>query len=179
MKCPDCGLLNLETAQHCDCGYDFESKATEKPYFEGTPGRGSGGWLANLILRTLSVCLLLLGVLAVRNGLRTHHRSAQAIASGEMALAAPWLIAASVVLLLASIRSRRAVKSMIFVGIAMATLGGLPNVLLLWPTDPNDVFAVAFLRELGWITLARPGLVLAVGGAIIVAVKRRPGSKGG
>ena len=33
MNCPRCGLINPETAQRCDCGYDFISKSLEKPYF--------------------------------------------------------------------------------------------------------------------------------------------------
>ena len=24
MNCPNCGLINLESAIHCDCGYEFE-----------------------------------------------------------------------------------------------------------------------------------------------------------
>jgi len=31
MKCPHCGLFNPDTAQHCDCGYDFDKKVVEKP----------------------------------------------------------------------------------------------------------------------------------------------------
>ena len=31
-KCPNCGLLNPETAIRCDCGFDFETKAVEKPF---------------------------------------------------------------------------------------------------------------------------------------------------
>lgn len=27
MKCPSCGLINPDTAQQCDCGYDFQKKA--------------------------------------------------------------------------------------------------------------------------------------------------------
>ena len=34
MKCPRCGLINPETAQRCDCGYDFVTHLVEKPYFK-------------------------------------------------------------------------------------------------------------------------------------------------
>jgi len=33
-KCPRCGLINPGIAQRCDCGYDFEKKTVEKPYFK-------------------------------------------------------------------------------------------------------------------------------------------------
>lgn len=32
-----CGLINSETAQRCDCGYDFIKKSVEKPYFTSSP----------------------------------------------------------------------------------------------------------------------------------------------
>lgn len=31
-KCPNCGLLNLETATRCDCGYDFPSGQMKESY---------------------------------------------------------------------------------------------------------------------------------------------------
>ena len=37
MNCPRCGLINPETAQRCDCGYDFISKSVEKPCFTSSP----------------------------------------------------------------------------------------------------------------------------------------------
>ena len=32
-KCPHCKLLNPDSAERCDCGYDFDTKALKKPYF--------------------------------------------------------------------------------------------------------------------------------------------------
>jgi hypothetical protein len=32
MKCPNCGLLNPESAQRCDCGYDFLSRSVQRSY---------------------------------------------------------------------------------------------------------------------------------------------------
>ena len=32
MKCPNCGLLNPESAQRCDCGFDFPSKQVKESY---------------------------------------------------------------------------------------------------------------------------------------------------
>ena len=36
MRCPKCGLFNPESAQRCDCGYDFVSKTMKESYM-GTP----------------------------------------------------------------------------------------------------------------------------------------------
>ena len=33
-KCPNCGLINVASAQRCDCGYDFEKETVETPYFK-------------------------------------------------------------------------------------------------------------------------------------------------
>jgi len=30
-QCPKCGLFNTESADHCDCGYDFETRTAGKP----------------------------------------------------------------------------------------------------------------------------------------------------
>ncbi len=43
MECPRCGLLNPDFALRCDCGYDFESKTVQKPYFrQELPGKIMG-----------------------------------------------------------------------------------------------------------------------------------------
>jgi len=34
MKCPNCRLINPDTALRCDCGYDFQSKRIEESYFK-------------------------------------------------------------------------------------------------------------------------------------------------
>src|SRR5262245_35671390 len=33
MKCPNCKLINPDTALRCDCGYDFQSGKMKDPYF--------------------------------------------------------------------------------------------------------------------------------------------------
>jgi hypothetical protein len=35
MKCPRCGLFNLDCAIRCDCGYDFTKKAADKAFNRG------------------------------------------------------------------------------------------------------------------------------------------------
>ncbi len=37
MECPHCKLLNPETAQRCDCGYNFTTKTLEEPYDRSVP----------------------------------------------------------------------------------------------------------------------------------------------
>ncbi len=32
MKCPNCSLINPESALRCDCGFDFVSKTMKDPY---------------------------------------------------------------------------------------------------------------------------------------------------
>jgi hypothetical protein len=32
MDCPNCGLVNPDTAQRCDCGYDFYAKTVKESY---------------------------------------------------------------------------------------------------------------------------------------------------
>ena len=34
MKCPRCGLFNPDTAQRCDCGYDFATRTVKNAYFK-------------------------------------------------------------------------------------------------------------------------------------------------
>lgn len=34
VKCPRCGLFSPDSAQRCDCGYDFETKAVQEAYFK-------------------------------------------------------------------------------------------------------------------------------------------------
>ena len=39
MKCPKWGLINPESAQRCDCGYDFEEKRVLAPYLRDTTSK--------------------------------------------------------------------------------------------------------------------------------------------
>ena len=34
MDCPRCCLINPPNATRCDCGYDFEKKTIERPFYE-------------------------------------------------------------------------------------------------------------------------------------------------
>jgi len=34
MKCPNCGLFNPESAERCDCGYDFKSNTMKTSYID-------------------------------------------------------------------------------------------------------------------------------------------------
>jgi hypothetical protein len=34
MDCPRCGLTNPATASRCDCGYDFQTRTIERPFYQ-------------------------------------------------------------------------------------------------------------------------------------------------
>ena len=62
MECPRCRLINPETTQRCDCGYDFTTKTLEEPYDrsqEADASESVHGWLK---LKVASLILLLLVV---------------------------------------------------------------------------------------------------------------------
>ena len=40
MECPHCKLINPETAQRCDCGYNFTTKTLEEPYDRSREDQG-------------------------------------------------------------------------------------------------------------------------------------------
>ncbi len=43
IKCSRCGLFSPDTAQRCNCGYDFETQTVQKAYFkQGTPATIQG-----------------------------------------------------------------------------------------------------------------------------------------
>lgn len=42
LKCPNCKLTSPDEAQRCDCGYDFQKKTVEKPYYKQAPSPPSG-----------------------------------------------------------------------------------------------------------------------------------------
>ena len=62
MNCPNCGLVNSETSQQCDCGYNFAAKTANEAYLNcSTRGRwvrrarwGAG---ALIFLAILGYCL--------------------------------------------------------------------------------------------------------------------------
>jgi hypothetical protein len=42
MDCPQCGLINPNTAQRCDCGFDFQCKEMRDPYLKAQPNCRAG-----------------------------------------------------------------------------------------------------------------------------------------
>lgn len=53
MDCPRCGLINPDSAQRCDCGYDFITKKVEKPYEEQGLPKEIKTWLIIVIVVNL------------------------------------------------------------------------------------------------------------------------------
>jgi hypothetical protein len=58
MKCPNCGLINPESAQRCDCGYDFYSNRIEQSYLFHKPNKDEKQIFVNLIKFFSIPCLI-------------------------------------------------------------------------------------------------------------------------
>ena len=63
MDCPICGLINPDTAQRFDCGYDFDSRRVERSYLDDRPldRRSSGQDDAQLFRLAASISGLCTG----------------------------------------------------------------------------------------------------------------------
>jgi hypothetical protein len=57
MNCPRRGLINPETAQRCDCGYDFVSKSVERPHLGSSPNAS----LSKIAIGVQLVAIILAG----------------------------------------------------------------------------------------------------------------------
>lgn len=69
MDCPRCGLINPETAQRCDCGYDFQSRTVQKSF--DTPRRLPGSIVTYLAIAVpLNVVVALWAFLSTGDRLR-------------------------------------------------------------------------------------------------------------
>src|SRR5215831_14197134 len=68
MNCPRCRLINPETAQRCDCGYDFISKSVEKPHFTSSPSTP----LSRVAIGAQVVALVLAGGAVIWGCLMVH-----------------------------------------------------------------------------------------------------------
>ena len=66
LECPRCGLFSPDTAQRCDCGYDFETLTVEKVYFTQELPRQVRGFVVLLI--TLNVLVGLADLAAAQPG---------------------------------------------------------------------------------------------------------------
>jgi hypothetical protein len=83
MKCPNCGLINPDSALRCDCGYDFEDKKIKQKYISDK-GKRKGflnykitnlqtaeqaikhAWIGGLILILYLLILIILNILDIK-----------------------------------------------------------------------------------------------------------------
>ena len=67
--CPTCGLTNPDTAQRCDCGYDFSSRTMKQPYLRprALEGQGAERWTTGWI-QCVCFCIMWIGLYAVTLG---------------------------------------------------------------------------------------------------------------
>jgi len=61
MNCPRCGLINPETAQRCDCGYDFIGKSVQESYLTSTPSTSP----SKIVIGAQAVALVLAGAAVI------------------------------------------------------------------------------------------------------------------
>ena len=65
MKCPECGLINPESAMRCDCGYDFQSQRMKESYIEFKPKFASFWFRFGAFLIDRFLTLITFGGLAI------------------------------------------------------------------------------------------------------------------
>ena len=62
MNCPNCGLVNPETSQRCDCGYNFAARTVNETYLNCSTRRRwirRARWVAGALI-FLAMCVYLL-----------------------------------------------------------------------------------------------------------------------
>ena len=62
--CPNCKLINPDSALRCDCGYDFPTGALEHSYLTDKDKKLAGGAIGGLLLVYFLFRLILVGAAA-------------------------------------------------------------------------------------------------------------------
>ena len=109
MKCPHCGLLSPDTAQRCDCGYDFHTHRMEQSYLASrasTTGgvRRKAPTFVQVSLITLSAAFMFFGGWLCTGGAQG---DLHALAIGALALC----IGVALLITVLAIRANRRARS--------------------------------------------------------------------
>ena len=143
MRCPNCGLVNPDSAQRCDCGYDFPSGTLKAPDPGAAPPAPAQA--APWVLESLGV--LLLGFGSCQTGVAFSHLPISRDAYSA-AILAPALVGVVVIVAARLLGISRRGRARLFAGAMLLLVLGNCGVWRLtlppsgtvggaWP-PPND-----------------------------------------
>jgi len=81
VRCPQCGLFNPDTAERCDCGYDFDRKLAPEASAFPHGSRPALVWvitigvIVSFLCGSVSVSLIVTGAIPVNEPVRAYYQS--------------------------------------------------------------------------------------------------------